>query len=503
MNDGVELAARRRLATYIKPERLTLWEQVVLLATSTPGVQKTMRTRFQACVALFLVSACQLALQGEPDRPRALGEHLSTIEAPPTVASFELKSGEIEMDAVDPESIEPLETRVARRYLTVYAAPRRSAPIRGRIPMGRAFSVHRYVEGEACSEPGWVDVGEGGFVCANASRVSDEREPTIDPEMVGRGLAPFYYARNKATSLAPRWASAAAYRRGDDPIDTLERGHDYAFRSRKFVDGDIVLIDSRGRLVLESDVRRFRPSSFSGRELAIDPLPEGTLLAWTVRWPDASVYAEQGATEPAGALPYHTQLEIDASAMNNDWVVLDDGQAIRRDDLRIWSPVPKRDAGIQDGELWIDVDLDQQLLTVMVDETPVFATLVSSGFKGPTPTGLFRIHNKQVYGTMSSGASSSDYYNVEAVPFVQYFSGGFAIHGAYWHDYFGRPISHGCVNLSPYDARRVFSMTSPTLSGGWNHAYEVEGREGTTLRIRRGQELVADRRGPIEPVFGT
>lgn len=56
------------------------------------------------------------------------------------------------------------------------------------------------------------------------------------------------------------------------------------------------------------------------------------------------------------------------------------------------------------------------------------------------------------------------------MPYVQYFEGGYAIHGAYWHDGFGRPKSHGCINLAPEDARRLFFWTDPQVPSGWHGA---------------------------------
>ena len=50
------------------------------------------------------------------------------------------------------------------------------------------------------------------------------------------------------------------------------------------------------------------------------------------------------------------------------------------------------------------------------------------------------------------------------------FHGHHALHGAYWHDKFGRPKSHGCINLSPEDARRLFFCTEPAVPPGWHGA---------------------------------
>ncbi len=58
-------------------------------------------------------------------------------------------------------------------------------------------------------------------------------------------------------------------------------------------------------------------------------------------------------------------------------------------------------------------------------------------------------------------------FELRDVPYVQYFENGYALHGAYWHDVFGQPKSHGCVNLAPEDARRLFFWTEPQIPPGW------------------------------------
>ena len=59
------------------------------------------------------------------------------------------------------------------------------------------------------------------------------------------------------------------------------------------------------------------------------------------------------------------------------------------------------------------------------------------------------------------------YYAIEDVPYVQYFAKGVGLHGAFWHRGFGHVRSHGCVNLAPLDAQRLFAFTSPHLPAGW------------------------------------
>jgi hypothetical protein len=87
------------------------------------------------------------------------------------------------------------------------------------------------------------------------------------------------------------------------------------------------------------------------------------------------------------------------------------------------------------------------------------------------------------YGiTVRRGAAG---FELRDVPWIQYFASGYALHGAYWHDVFGIPRSHGCINLAPIDARIVFRWTDPPLPEGW-HGINVgaDMGEGTTVVIR-------------------
>ncbi|HEY3236946.1 MAG TPA: L,D-transpeptidase [Polyangiaceae bacterium] len=128
------------------------------------------------------------------------------------------------------------------------------------------------------------------------------------------------------------------------------------------------------------------------------------------------------------------------------------------------------------GEKWIDVNITKQTMTLYDGTKPVYATLVSTGEAGledsqhttATKRGIFRIHTKHVTATMSSQELGEE-FELRDVPYVQYFDRqGYALHGAYWHDRFGMPKSHGCINLSPEDARRVFYFTEPALPPGWH-----------------------------------
>lgn len=151
---------------------------------------------------------------------------------------------------------------------------------------------------------------------------------------------------------------------------------------------------------------------------------------------------------------------------------------------------PQPPADLAPDEKWIDVDLTRQTLIAFEGTRPVFATLISSGRRNPddkehdfpTPTGTFRIGEKHVTTTMDGDVASDGPYSIEDVPWVQYFQGSYALHGAFWHDNFGYVRSHGCVNLAPEDARRLFGWTEPQLPDGW-HGVFAQPDKGTRVVI--------------------
>jgi lipoprotein-anchoring transpeptidase ErfK/SrfK len=105
---------------------------------------------------------------------------------------------------------------------------------------------------------------------------------------------------------------------------------------------------------------------------------------------------------------------------------------------------------------WIDVDLSEQLVTAYDGATPVKSFIVSTGtWRHPTVTGQFRIYVKYRSTTMAGPG-----YYLTGVPFTMYFYKGYSLHGTYWHDNFGTPMSHGCVNMRTPEAEWVFNYAS-------------------------------------------
>lgn len=139
------------------------------------------------------------------------------------------------------------------------------------------------------------------------------------------------------------------------------------------------------------------------------------------------------------------------------------------------------------GEKHIYVDLSTQTLTAYQGDTLFMKTYVSTGKWHPTPTGEFSIWEK-LRATRMTGGQGADFYDLPNVPFVMFFSGsgvsagdGFSLHGAYWHNNFGHPMSHGCVNMRIVDAEKLYYWVNPPTNGSVN--VSDSGNPGTKITI--------------------
>jgi Uncharacterized protein conserved in bacteria len=108
------------------------------------------------------------------------------------------------------------------------------------------------------------------------------------------------------------------------------------------------------------------------------------------------------------------------------------------------------------GEHWIDVNLSEQRVYAYEGDTIVNSFIVSTGtWQTPTVTGKYRVWIK-----LRSTAMSGPGYYLPDVPYVMYFYKGYGLHGTYWHNNFGTPMSHGCVNLTIPDAEWIYNFST-------------------------------------------
>lgn len=102
---------------------------------------------------------------------------------------------------------------------------------------------------------------------------------------------------------------------------------------------------------------------------------------------------------------------------------------------------------------WIEVQLNEQQILVWEGNQVVYSSVISSGSADrPTREGTFEIQSMHISARMRGGD-----YDVPDVPYTMYYSGHYALHGAYWHSNFGTPVSHGCINLPIVAADWIFS----------------------------------------------
>jgi lipoprotein-anchoring transpeptidase ErfK/SrfK len=118
--------------------------------------------------------------------------------------------------------------------------------------------------------------------------------------------------------------------------------------------------------------------------------------------------------------------------------------------------VPPVYASSGNGSRWIDVDLTNQRVYAYEGDVIVNSFIVSTGtWRTPTVTGQFKVYVKYLSNKMSGPG-----YYLPNVPYIMYFHGSYGLHGTYWHNNFGTPMSHGCVNLSIPDAEWLYNWAS-------------------------------------------
>jgi hypothetical protein len=168
----------------------------------------------------------------------------------------------------------------------------------------------------------------------------------------------------------------------------------------------------------------------------------------------------------------------------------DEGWWMREMDGTVTNPGPPP-KDLAPGEKWIDVNLGRQNLVAFEGDKPVFATLVSTGRHDDdvpakdhrTRPGEFRVREKHVSATMDNDTATDGPYSIEDVPWIMYFDGSTALHGAFWHSRFGHERSHGCVNMTPHDAHEMFGWVGPKLPDGWHGVRATEANPGTRVIV--------------------
>jgi lipoprotein-anchoring transpeptidase ErfK/SrfK len=408
----------------------------------------------------------------------------------------------------------PLHGLVTGVQLSVRQRPDPDAPVLGWLRMGARVRLKpEPVKTRTCAT-GWHAVHPLGWACAGVGIETGGTPPESPLAVVppARDAAlPYRYYFVKETRV-PEWhrlPSRDEQRVAQEFIQRyLELAEKSEERAGKFLRGEIedavqgtkvvrryldrgffvagVAIEERqsrkfvrtvrGSYVQLAQLQERHGSEFRGVELGEErQLP----VAWTVRTArpfqvrtrdDGSVAMiadpDEEPIERQTILPWKGRTRVGTRLLHE----LEDGRYLKHWFVAVAEKVP-RPKGVGADEPWVHVDLEQQTLVLYSGDDPVYATLVSSGLDGhDTPRGLFDIRLKYVANGMADLGpdAGDDRYSIDDVPWTQYFDGSIALHGAFWHERFGLKRSHGCVNLAPHDAHRVFEHTWPALPDGWH-----------------------------------
>ncbi len=357
----------------------------------------------------------------------------------------------------------------------VLTEPRRDAARRGTLVLGASLKVIARAPGEGCGDAGFYQLGEAAFVCASAVR-AEKTHP--EPMALPDAALPYEH-------LSVRREGARGYARPEDAAtdeyDTAyAKGFTVVARERVEHEGVAFVRTRRGHYVRARDLRPVRGSDFAGVELGERPLSS---VAFVIS-KRASVRDDQGRA--LRELPRLSKLEVLGQEGERLRIA---GGGLVDASATVQPSAATRPDEVAADELWVDVDLGRQVLVAYRGARPIFVTLISSGKprrRTETPRGRFRIWVKLISSDMRDRERHEleQSYALEAVPWVQYFEGGYGFHAAFWHERFGEPMSRGCINLSPADARTLFQLTRPALPAGWEAVLPADRARSTLVVLR-------------------
>ena len=362
----------------------------------------------------------------------------------------------------------------------VMLEPDAASQRRGTVGVGTRLGFARRVFGEGCSTGVWYETRDSLYICEGHVEPSPQAPgPAVDEHALSGRRLPQRYAFIKFDGTRAYHHPSDYFR--NDYIESFGKSFGIVVTGEQVYEG-IEFVRTRKHLWVErSSVRFVDGSPFRGERLRRgDPLD----FAWV------SVRPSKVYDKPDGRvlrrLDRHTVVRVEAR--KGAWVKLRSGAWIRRAALAIPELVPPP-PGVGRTERWIDIDDQQQVLVAYEGSTPLFATLVSTGrntAESKTPIGVFQIWVKLDYSDMDDleRTDVDKNYAIQDVPWVQFFKGSYGFHAAFWHDDFGRRRSHGCINLSPADARHLFTFTHPILPPGWNAILPTQEDHPTTIQIR-------------------
>jgi L,D-transpeptidase catalytic domain len=227
----------------------------------------------------------------------------------------------------------------------------------------------------------------------------------------------------------------------------------------------------------------------------ISPWPRTTLegitvtsrdlpLAFITKSTGTTVWKKWGKSwKNAGFLPQYSIRKLAKS--NGEYLKLKKGKNlyVKKEDCSIaFKPSLKKPVKVATDENWLDIDLNQNIIYAFRGKSLKKVILISASKE--TPVGIHKVYWKLTYQTFNRQQMKDAYY-LEAVPWVMFFKEGYGIHGAYWHNNFGKIKTHGCINVSPADGKWLFKFLGPKLPLGYTSIRHDPKSAGGVIRLRR------------------
>ncbi|MDP3276672.1 MAG: L,D-transpeptidase [Deltaproteobacteria bacterium] len=375
------------------------------------------------------------------------------------------------------------------QHAPVFANAGMTDQLMGHVGYGAAIAVHSPRSGRGCRAQ-WLQT-EGGWVCGDRGMLSVRAPTQRDGIPDGDEALPWAYSFTGRDDVRAYRNENAALTLSQDPAEfqVWERNWGFAVESVIGAGEGRVLRTRGGFYVRRRDVYRAAPTSFSG---AAFRTLEGTERGIAFGWVALGATRRYEQPEERGASTLLPRLSVVRvygvhGRGRRAMARIGDSAWARADHLRWVAPEPPpASVNVQARERWIDVDIASQTLIAYEGAEPVYATMVSTGAERfATATGSFRVWGKYLAHTMDNTENQSlpNHFRLGDVPYVQFFDGDRGLHGVYWHDQFGTPRSHGCVNLAPNDARWLFRFTAQPLPPGWI-SRATASADSTLIRVR-------------------
>lgn len=302
---------------------------------------------------------------------------------------------------------------------------------------------------------------------------------SMDPSL---GTLPFYYLQAQRDEGTPLYTSLEDAIKGENAYRTVEAGFVFFSWIERFEqDGKVAYMIVPGVYIRADGVSKLSPPSYRGVTLTRTPSQE---FAWVLT--QSETRRAPGTDAPkTGRTFYRFDMVWIYETQNVgglDWYRIGPEDWIEQRRIAKVTTDPSRPPGVEDNR-WISINLYEQTLAVYEDGEMIFATLVSTGLNGWwTQPGVFQVYEKLEADPMQGAftADRSDYYYLEDVPWILYFDKARALHGAYWHNGYGYPRSHGCVNLSPADAHWLYDWADV---GTFVYVFDPSGETPTDAEL--------------------